>query len=292
MDIEEHQTCAQDWIVQYGNHGVHPLTLDIATSASSLRGWWPPIFATIPILESTVPHAGTDSGNIYIRGIAPFLSPTKYPNMYPAYMALRVRGVVHPLPEQQEIPGWRRVVMVLYQPRSGYLLAVLDENSPDNNDPFGQIEPIAALQAPNININQYEDAEPSPDQTIDQGQGQNQGQLQIQNQAPVVTGNAVAANPEEAEKALREELEARDELKAPLGPAYLTRDFIAEMEDNLHPPEELAWEDIGYAWVYEGVIIPGGKIMMGRYWRSGAPTVVEGFEQGDRVDRGPWVFWC
>jgi hypothetical protein len=291
VDLEEHQTCAQDWIGQHGDNGVHPLTLDIATTALLQRGWWPPIFATMPILESTVPHAGAGSGHVYIRGIAPFLAPPNNPDLYPAYTALRVRGVIHPIPDQQEIPGWRRIIMVLYQPTSRYLLAVLDENSPDEdeNNPFSQIEPLADLQAQNLSSNQNGGGGQAVAQdllhVVEQGQPQEQAQTQAQAQA-------VAANSEETEETMRKELEARAELKAPLGPAYLKRDFIANMEDNLHPPEELAWEDLSYAWVYEGIIIPGGRIMMGRYWRCGPPSTVLGFELGDGIDRGPWVFWC
>lgn len=282
MDIEEHQTCAEDWIHQYGLNGVHPLTLDIVTTILPERGWWPPIFATLPILESTTPHAGND--NVYIRGIAPFLSPSKHPDMYPRYLALRVRGMIHPLPDQQEIPGWRRIVMVLYAPTSRYLLAVLDENAPDEEDhPFGQVQPFLALQAPTISVTQNGGAE----QDVVEANTQPGNQDQPQDQAQMGM-----ANPDETEEAMKKQLDAREELKGPLGPAYLTRDFITEMEDNLHPPEELAWEDINYAYAYEGVIIPGGRIMMGRYWRFGPPTMVTGFELGDGADRGPWVFWC
>jgi hypothetical protein len=290
QDIKEHQTCAEDWISQYGKDGVHPLTLNIATTTSPQCGWWPPIFATMPIFQSSATDADAGSGQVYIRGIAPFLSPLKHPDMYPAYKALRVRGIIHTLPKQKEIPGWRRIAMVLYQPTPRYLLAVLDENSPDggDDDPFGQIEPIAALQAPNMSIGHQQGVE----QTIAPNQSQIQDPAQTQNQAQMAPTPPAAANPDEAEKMLREELESREELKGPLGPAYLTRDFIAEMEDNLHPPEELAWDDFSYAYVYEGVIIPGGKIMMGRYWRCGPPTMLNGFEEGDGADRGPWVFWC
>ena len=289
QDIEEHQTCAEDWVNQYGKHGVHPLSLTIATTTSPQRGWWPPIFATMPILESSTPDVDAASGHVYIRGIAPFLSPLKHPDMYPAYKALRVRGIIHTLPEQKEIPGWRRIIMVLYQPTPRYLLAVLDENSPpddDDDDPFGQIELIAALQASNAGMDQQQGAEKTitPNQVQDPGQTQNQEQ--------VATTPPAAPSAEALEKMMRKELECREELKGPLGPAYLTRDFIADMEDNLHPPEELAWDDFSYAYVYEGVIIPGGKIMMGRYWRCGPPTVMTGFEEGDGADRGPWVFWC
>lgn len=291
MDIEEHQTCAQDWIHQYGDHGVHPLAIEIATTGLCQRGWWPPIFATMPILESTIPEARPGSGHQFIRGIAPFLSPLKYPDMYPTYTALRVRGIIHPLPEQEEIPGWRRIVMVLYKPTSRYLLAVLDASGPEDDvdDAFGQVEPLAGLQVPNTSVEVYEGGESALLQYEMQGHPTNQTQNQDQHQPQPVT---VPANLEEAEKMMKEELEGRDELKGPLGPVHLTRDFIAEMEDHLHPPDELSWEDINYAYVYEGIIIPGGKIMMGRYWRSGSPSMIDGFELGDGADRGPWVFWC
>ena len=291
MDIEEHQTCAQDCIHQYGNHGVHPLAIDVATTGFLQRGWWPPMFATIPILESTIPEARPGSGHLFIRGIAPFRSPLNHPDMYPAYTSLRVRGVIHPLPDQEEIPGWRRIVMILYKPTSRYLLAVLDASGPedDADDPFGQIEPIAGLQVTNASAETYQGEESALPQDGTQSQPTNQVQDQDQNQTQPST---VPANSEETEKMMKEELEGRDELKGPLGPAHLTRDFIAEMEDHLHPPEELAWEDINYAYVYEGIIIPGGKIMMGRYWRSGAPSAIDGFELGDGADRGPWLFWC
>jgi hypothetical protein len=291
MDIEEHQTCAEDWIHQYGNHGVHPLTLDIAMTGLTQRGWWPPIFATIPILESTIPEAGPRNGHQFIRGIAPFLSPLKHPDMYPTYSSLRVRGIIHPLFEQEEIPGWRRIVMVLYKPTSRYLLAVLDENGADDDadDPFGQIEPMVGSQVPNASVESNGGEGPALSQDEMQSQTPHQGQNQHEDQTQPPT---IPASPAEAEKVMKEELEAREELKGPLGPAYLTRDFIADMEDNLHPPEELAWEDLNYAYIYEGIIIPGGKIMMGRYWRFGPPTVIDGFELGDGADRGPWVFWC
>jgi hypothetical protein len=290
MDIEEHQTCAEDWIHQFGPKGVHPLTLDIATTTSLHCGWWPPIFLTIPILEHKTQGVDLDPGRVCIRGIAPFLSPRKHPDMYPAYTALRMRGFIDPLPEQEEIPGWRRIVMVLYKPTSRYLLAVLDESSPDDEDdnPFGQLDALAALMSPNVSVGQNSGQVQAPTQGLAQFQIQNQQPPQDQGQVQTQT---MPANPEAEEKAMKEELEAREELKGPLGPTYLTRDTIAKMEDNLHPPEELAWEDINYAYAYEGVVIPGGKIMMGRYWRFGAPNAAVGYELGEGADRGPWIFW-
>lgn len=291
IDIEEHQSCAEDWVNQFGTNGVHPLTLNMTTTSSPARGWWPPIFSSVPILESTTPEAKPGSGHLYLRGIAPFLSPLKHPDMYPAYTALRIRGVIHTLPDQEEIPGWRRIVMVLYKPTSRYLLSVLDENSPDEEDdnPFDQIDQLATLLQPAQSVGQ------DPGQAQASAQDSAQVQVQTQTQAEPTAQEQpqiLPADAEAEEKIMKEQLEARDELKGPVGPVYLTRDFIAEMEDKLHPPEELAWEDINYAYVYEGVIIPGGMIMMGRYWRFGPPTAAIGFEQGEGADRGPFVFWC
>lgn len=53
-------------------------------------------------------------------------------------------------------------------------------------------------------------------------------------------------------------------------------------------------DDIEYAYAYEGVIIPGGKIMMGRWWMVGASGEGQGRELGGPMkgERGPWIFWC
>ena len=47
----------------------------------------------------------------------------------------------------------------------------------------------------------------------------------------------------------------------------MTKEGIAGMEDKRK--EYLDWEDMEYAYAYEGVLLPGGKIMMGRFWRVG-----------------------
>ena len=56
-----------------------------------------------------------------------------------------------------------------------------------------------------------------------------------------------------------------------------------------HVPQD----DIEYAYAYEGIIVPGGKIMMGRWWRCAEAGFGEGRElvEGGGGDRGPWLFW-
>ena len=53
-------------------------------------------------------------------------------------------------------------------------------------------------------------------------------------------------------------------------------------------------DDIEYAYAYEGILVPGGKIMMGRWWRCAEAGFGEGRElvEGGGEDRGPWLFWA
>ena len=280
-DIEEHQTCAEDWVNQFGRDGVHPLSLDIVSTSVAGRGWWPPIFATIPIIEATCPVNNVEGGTLFVRGIAPFLAPPQDPALYPNFTALRIRGMVHPVPDQEEIPGWMRIVMILYKPTHRYLLAVLDENTYDGEQEEGAFNQMSLSSAP-LTIDITEQSGLATTASIPEDLAVASGS----NPPPPAT------SAEAVENSLKEELEERKEMRGPLGPNYFTRDFIATMEDKLHPPHELAWEDISYAYVYEGAIIPGGKIMMGRHWRIGPPWNNDAFEVGDGADRGPWVFWC
>jgi hypothetical protein len=82
------------------------------------------------------------------------------------------------------------------------------------------------------------------------------------------------------------------------GPASMTRERITEMEDRYRDPAALRWGDVDHTYVYEGVVVPGGRVMMGRWWRLGA----EGCKMGDgdeycvgegvwERERGPFVFW-
>ena len=55
-------------------------------------------------------------------------------------------------------------------------------------------------------------------------------------------------------------------------PTLFSTEHINELEDSFVPSAYLSWDDettqiIDYAYAYEGVIIPGGQIMMGRWWR-------------------------
>lgn len=73
--------------------------------------------------------------------------------------------------------------------------------------------------------------------------------------------------------------------------------MIERMEDNFRAPGTLDWSDITYAYAYEGILIPGGMIMMGRWWRVGPDGEGPGCElTGEMIgqpgpERGPFLFW-
>ncbi len=221
---------------------------------------WPPLFQDIPAFRDTVPE-GLESC-VTFRGIAPFvelhemqrqgssrpgatLTVLSLPKYHP-YMALRVRGVIHPIESQPRpdqitepnatIPGWSMIVMVMYKPTAEYLLDVLEYKEGNYGGNFGTTLTNQMIQI---------------------------GQVQPGQQAP-------ALDPEEIERVRKEQLKQ----KLLGNPIYrnstsMDKFVIAELEEKYSISEHLQWEDMEYAYAYEGVLLPGGKIMMGRWWRCG-----------------------
>ncbi|KAL2427024.1 hypothetical protein ABEF95_006977 [Exophiala dermatitidis] len=242
---EEMQTCAEDW------ENADPLKLDLCTTTDNEEfGYWPPIFQAIPAFAKSIPESASC---LYLRGVAPFVqlsssrankkvtgnprSTLTVPvlHKYHPFLALRVRGLIHTIPSQPNddgIPGWNRIVMVLYKPSKRYLIEVLENAEEEYGDPFAT---VATNQA---------------------GQGQ---------------GAATAImDPAEIERAL--ELYLRHKLimnPSWRNPERMNREVIEEIEELFRLSEYLDWDDIDYAYAYEGVVLPGGKIMMGRWWRCG-----------------------
>ncbi|OAP55166.1 hypothetical protein AYL99_10866 [Fonsecaea erecta] len=244
--LEEAQSLAEDW------QEVDPLKLDFAISRdNSVDGFWPPIFESIPAFQKTIPES---SQRVFIRGIATFIQlssrnprretdqvsqatltiPTE-PRLckYHNYLALRLRGVIHSIPAQPQpndsnsIPGFNRIVMILYKPTKRYLIQVLEHAEEEYGDTF-----TTAL-------------------TTQIFQNNDTGTL----------------DPAEFYARLDEYLRAkllsnplwRDG-------SQLDKDAVEEMEEKFRISEYLDWTHIEYAYAYEGVVIPGG-IMMGRWWR-------------------------
>ena len=272
--------------------------LDFAISTDNDEdGFWSPIFRTIPAFEKTVPDLKSPSCR-FMRGLAPFIDlippsnngrnsgstltpmgseasltlPTTppLPKHHP-YLAMRLRGVIHSIPanpqatspdENHSIPGWNRIIMVAYKPTKRYLIQVLEHAEEEFGDSFGTSITSQMMQngtntTTAQTINQILNGGGAAGQTLDPAD--------IDSQLNTYLRTKLASNPI-----------WRDGTK-------LDKDAIEEMEEKFRLSEYLDWNDIDYAYAYEGVIIPGGKIMMGRWWRIAPGGEGEGCEWSDAL---------
>jgi len=339
-DLDERQSCAEDWAsIDPMVCCFVPTQCDFADLPQALKFrvastddnvcYWPPLFSAIPAFANTIPSPFDPSFETirHIRGIAPFVElmsnivdcssdrkashpPPSLPKHHP-YLALRIRGLIHHIKPQEGIPGWQRITMVLYKPNTTYLLRVLEHSAEEYGGVFWTaITPqVAGAAAATSTVN---------------------GVTPAQAQA-LFAGNTTDLDPVVAEKFLQGHLVT----KLSSNPAWrdgshFTVDEIEHMEESYSISEHLEWTDIEYAYAYEGIMIPGGKIMMGRWWRCGLFGVGNGLEVGvdglgvevidgsvvlvggnagddddvgaepgnerrpraRALERGPWVFWC
>lgn len=109
-------------------------------------------------------------------------------------------------------------------------------------------------------------------------------------------GANITLTHEEIEAQYQAHLSAQ--LQSLKGPVQMDRQLIERIEDAYADPAALRWEDIEFAYAYEGVITPGGKVMLGRWWRIAPVGVLGGQGEGQEVgnltvgyERGPFVFW-
>ena len=70
-----------------------------------------------------------------------------------------------------------------------------------------------------------------------------------------------------------------------------------ESGSGLNPdmPALLHGMDLGSLWAYEGVVLPGGEIVVGRWWctqRGGSEGGGVSAEGEEDVYSGPFMFWC
>ncbi|KAI1619382.1 hypothetical protein EDD37DRAFT_675883, partial [Exophiala viscosa] len=272
-ELGEMQSDAEDW------DSVDPMRLDLSTSIDNATnaatddaaeaatgGFWPSCFSNIPVFQATIPQSGPRA---FIKGLAQFvddktdslaaLVATRRPNVhlpetilydsklpkYHSYLSLRVRGVIHPIAAQPEpepdpenpgedksIPGWNRIVMVLYKPTTVYLIRVLEYAEQNYGGAFG----------PALN--------------------------------DVITAHLTD---EEIDATYQMHLEKKL-LANPAWCGGIERVKIEQMEENYQPHKYMRWDDIAYAYAYEGVMLPGGKIVMGRWWRCGGLGGGQGWE--------------
>ncbi|EXJ59307.1 uncharacterized protein A1O5_12188 [Cladophialophora psammophila CBS 110553] len=279
QQLEEVQSLAEDW------QDVDPMKLDFAISTdNNVDGFWAPIFKGIPAFQKTMPEL-TSSQCIFIRGLAYFVQISSPSNVrrssdpvshatltlpavsrlpkYHPYLGLRLRGVIHSIPAQPQptedldtdysIPGFNRLVMMLYKPSKRYLIQVLEHAEEEYGDTF-----TTALTT-----------------------------QMIQNNAAAGAGTATTLDPVEIDAGLDNYLRSKL-LSNPLwcDGSKLDKVAIEEMEERFRLSEYLDWNDIEYAYAYEGILNPGGKIMMGRWWRVALLGDGDGMEWSDSL--GLW----
>ncbi|KAJ9606251.1 hypothetical protein H2200_009212 [Cladophialophora chaetospira] len=287
QELEEEQCVAEDW------EKVDPLKLDFAISTNNDEdGFWSPILRSIPAFEKTIPDLKSCSC-IFIRGLAPFvelstpgndrrtprgsqatLSLPATPQLpkYHPYLAMRLRGVIHSIPAQPQsigsdgtdhsIPGWNRVVMVLYKLSKRHLIQVLEHAEEEFGDNFGSAITTQMMQ---------------------NGTMTNAQIAQMLNGTAPTTGTPLDAAEIDAhfDRYLRDKLLSNELWR---DGSKLDKDAIEEMEEKFRLSEYLDWNDMDYAYAYEGVLLPGEKIMMGRWWRVAMNGQGDGMEWSDALD--------
>lgn len=60
------------------------------------------------------------------------------------------------------------------------------------------------------------------------------------------------------------------------------REEVEEVEKGYYRDGGVGWEDVEFGYAYEGMVGPGGRVMLGRWWRAGEGGV--GVGRGAEVD--------
>ncbi|RMD43930.1 hypothetical protein DV735_g1239, partial [Chaetothyriales sp. CBS 134920] len=258
---------------------VAPLRLDFAAHTDNSSSTWPWIFSSIPAFESTAPTMSNEP-TFYLRGIAPFINLEE--------LERRQQSA-----STSKLPRSKSASPSIYldHPFISLRLRGIAHRIPDSLTPIpGFYRVILVLFRPRT-------------------------QHMISDGLPL--------DPVEREKVLLAHLKAK--LKTSVSTldgslAYaedtMTRQRICQLEDLYSGAldGQLDWSDIGYAYAYEGVIVPGGRLMLGKWWRAGetgsGPLQEldrDGFpldddddeeeeeevdEEGDRPERGAFCFWA
>jgi hypothetical protein len=191
-----------------------------------------PAFASTPPKHSSTPYS-------YLRGVAPHLNISTctsidldpYPNFkdqkYHPFLGLRLRGLVHSVSTpvaaaasangfsawelDAGIPGFHRIIMVLYQPTTRYLVSVWEHACEEFGDIFQQTISGQMLQ-------------------------------DINNGADGLTAAGGGLNPEAYEKRCKEKLR-RDlsEEDWQQGPLKMGKDWVEKVEDRYSEAKVLSW---------------------------------------------------
>lgn len=204
--------------------------------------------------------------------------------------------------EEKTIPGWKHIVMIIYKPASRLLLSVLEHAMEDYGGASGtemnfntaeiwnegnetidtaqaqsqqtqdEITAVADTIANSNNAAQTAPADTNDGQPTEE-QIETQFRLQITRRLKSYSTICIKRASEIKNYELAPTSPYRNNQKPKLPPKPLPPLFspghIRQLEEAHSPAAYMTWDDgsIEYAYAYEGVIIPGGKIMLGRWWR-------------------------
>jgi hypothetical protein len=201
-------------------------------------GYWPSIFSTIPAFASAAPSLSSTPFT-YIRGVAPHLdlsctttdqnhlSKPKAPKYHP-FLGLRLRGLVHSISSpvaaassddgfldwelDAGIPGFHRIIMVLYQPTIRHLISVWEHACGEFGNVFQQT--ISGQMVQDIN-----------------------------NGADGLTAEGGGLDAEAYEKRCKEKLrrDLASEACWQQGPLKMGRDWVERVEDTYSEAKGLRW---------------------------------------------------
>jgi hypothetical protein len=222
--------------------------------------------------------------------------------------------------QEKVIPGWKRIAMVIYKPARGTLFSILAHAAEDYGGASGtdMIFNTADIWNNNASVNFSTDqAQPDAGTTTNAAQLANVPSSTVgaggatpstndspddapsneQVEADFIRRITIRINSfAESYSKLQAETEKPVPEPSPFAPSYVPRPgpkidlpplfsakHIRQLEEDFSPAQYMTWDDgtIEYAYAYEGVIIPGGKIMLGRWWRVHG---VEGMGPGKEVD--------
>ena len=258
-DMAERQTCAEDW------SSANPLVLDFSDILDEVpEKRWPYIFANMPAFQFDLNERCR-----YVRGTAYFhdmtspsmskrnskRSNTLFPHMMSqgrpndALTKLRMRGVIHPVSDQQGIPGWSRMLFVLYKPHDyhiidnvlSYFASGDSDHDGDNNNKGKKKEKISM---------------PSDENMRD-----------LERAATAWTEYTNAVTQQLAAGDNQDQTLVRPNTADLLAKLQFNAVQVAQIEDDGENPGNLQWSDIEFAYAYEGILTPGGKVMLGRFWK-------------------------
>ena len=208
------------------------------------------------------------------------------------------RELVPPVP----IPGFSRLILLLYTPTPLNLIRQLEHSSGNYGNSFGvsinsQLSQTAIQYYQSIvgggtgggaggiaggNANTTPTTQQINEEVLilfrEHLAGLVRGrEAEARAGSSTVAGTAASCSSSNEKPAKKQGLKSRE---------IWTPALLKDLELSLSPEGQLNWEDIDYAYAYEGVLTPGGQVMLGRWWRVGEAGLVEVVDEAetDEVD--------